>query len=151
MALLGSWAPLKRLLPAKKYAQCDLGVNHAQELDCISCDRCRYETAAAPADIITEIPKPYPQAVTPLLPLATLIVVIVIIGVTAQSLAPYTQSKSFESSAGTDSAVSVPGAAPSTGEPRIVDEQKIRRMIQQKQLSDHEADFYRPIPKEKKI
>ena len=146
LALLGRWAPLKRLLPAKIYSRCDLGVNNASELDCISCDRCRYESAVLPITKAERSEKPHPKAFTLLLPIVTLILVLTIFSVTAISLTPYIQTDSFQAPGWMDSTVSVPGAAPSTGEPRKVDEEKIRRMIQQKQLSEHEAEFYRKIP-----
>ncbi|MFC1609640.1 FMN-binding protein [Myxococcota bacterium] len=38
--LLNKAAPLARLLPAKKYGACDLGVRGKRDVDCLQCNRC---------------------------------------------------------------------------------------------------------------
>lgn len=145
LSLLGWWAPLKRLLPAKIYSRCDLGVAHAYELDCISCDRCRFERTVPPITETEEPRKSPPKPFSSLLPMCTLLLVLMILGVTAKSLVSYSRTESFRAPGQIDLTGSVPGATVSTGEPRNVDKEKIRRMIQQKQLSEHEAEFYRKI------
>jgi len=47
--LLGKWAPLRRLLPAKKYAACDFGVRGAPDVDCLQCNRCLVGERVGPA------------------------------------------------------------------------------------------------------
>jgi hypothetical protein len=47
--LLGKLAPLRRLLPEKRYAACDLGVRAFPDVDCIQCNRCRMGEHAQPA------------------------------------------------------------------------------------------------------
>ena len=37
------------------------------------------------------------------------------------------------------------GALPGTGRPRDVDLPRLQRLIDQRQLSDHEARYYRPV------
>jgi hypothetical protein len=49
MNLLGKLAPLRRLLPAKKYAHCDFGVRGAPDVDCLQCNRCLLGERAEPA------------------------------------------------------------------------------------------------------
>jgi len=101
------------------------------------------------SDEVTErTGKSYSKVIPLLLPILTLLFIATFIVGTTKSFIPYMQTESFRAPAQIGSAGSVPGAAPSTGEPRDVDEEKIRRMIQQKQLSEHEAEFYRKIPSE---
>jgi len=47
--LLGKWAPLRRLLPAKKYARCDFGVRGTPDVDCLQCNRCLVGERTGPA------------------------------------------------------------------------------------------------------
>ena len=47
--LLGKLAPLRRLLPEKRYAACDLGVRGFPDVDCLQCNRCRIGERADPA------------------------------------------------------------------------------------------------------
>ncbi len=53
---LGGW--LGRLLPAKKFGRCEFGLSGRDHLDCIYCDRCRYETPLIPTrgDVTTKNP-----------------------------------------------------------------------------------------------
>jgi len=44
---LGGW--LRNLLPAKKFGRCEFGLGGRDHLDCIYCDRCRYNSALVPA------------------------------------------------------------------------------------------------------
>ncbi|MBP7050504.1 MAG: 4Fe-4S binding protein [Phycisphaerae bacterium] len=43
----GGW--LGRFLPAKKFGRCEFGLSGRDRLDCIHCDRCRYESRLIPA------------------------------------------------------------------------------------------------------
>jgi hypothetical protein len=43
-------------------------------------------------------------------------------------------------------ATSAPIPAGSAGQPRDVSTEQFRRLIEQRRLSGHEADFYRPLP-----
>ena len=56
LSLFNQCAWLKRLLPAKKYGRCEFGLTGRDHLDCIYCDRCRYENSLIPdrADAITQ-------------------------------------------------------------------------------------------------
>jgi len=44
LSLLNDVAILKRYLPAKRFAKCEFGLTAKDHLDCIYCDRCRYQT-----------------------------------------------------------------------------------------------------------
>jgi polyferredoxin/spermidine synthase len=47
--LLSKVAPLRRLLPAKLYPLCDLGIRGAPDVDCLQCNRCRIGERVRPA------------------------------------------------------------------------------------------------------
>jgi Na+-translocating ferredoxin:NAD+ oxidoreductase RnfG subunit len=49
--LLGKLAPLRRLLPAKKYTHCDFGVRGAPDVDCLQCNRCLVGERAGAASV----------------------------------------------------------------------------------------------------
>jgi hypothetical protein len=44
---LAGW--LGRFLPAKKFGRCEFGLGGRDHLDCIHCDRCRYDSRLLPA------------------------------------------------------------------------------------------------------
>ena len=48
LSLLNRCAWLQHLLPAKKYGRCEFGLTGRDHLDCIYCDRCRYENPLIP-------------------------------------------------------------------------------------------------------
>ena len=135
LSLLSGIALLKRLTPAKKFGRCEFGVTGKNQLDCIYCDRCRYELK----------PKlePKPAPVMPAAGLRLLSrhflvpVALIAIFISAVSISTAWQTLSTEMALS-----SAPGSA---GVVRDVDLQKIRTMIRQNRLSDHEADFYKKI------
>ncbi|MCF7973522.1 MAG: 4Fe-4S binding protein [Phycisphaerae bacterium] len=48
LSLLNRCAWLQRLLPAKKFGRCEFGLTGRDHMDCIYCDRCRYENNLIP-------------------------------------------------------------------------------------------------------
>ncbi|KPK77733.1 MAG: hypothetical protein AMJ79_02230, partial [Phycisphaerae bacterium SM23_30] len=138
LALLGRWSPLRRLLPAKKYSQCDLGVISASELDCICCDRCRYEssTLAEPERKL----RPAVRTFSRLLMVLTFSVVLLMAGSSSRTFVQKIRQPL--------GAVLSGGSNPAAGEPRDVDIDHLRRLIQQGHLSDHEALYYEKIKAE---
>ncbi|MHC4750993.1 MAG: 4Fe-4S binding protein [Planctomycetota bacterium] len=126
LSLLNNLAVLKRYLPTKKFGRCQFGLTAKDQMDCIYCDKCRYEESTS-----REMKEP---KVARIFLIAVLIVAIFISTVSVSRLLQVV-------GAGYDEvAISVTG-----GQPRDVDLQRIRTMIRQKKLSDKEADFYKEI------
>jgi predicted membrane-bound spermidine synthase/Na+-translocating ferredoxin:NAD+ oxidoreductase RnfG subunit len=139
LSLLSGIALLRRLTPAKKFGRCEFGVTGKTQLDCIYCDRCRYEFKS-PA---SEKPAPVPKIFSPgrwpgflsrhfLIP-----VLLLAIFISAVSISTAWQTLSTE--------MALSSASGSAGVVRDVDLKKIRTLIRQNRLSDHEADFYKKI------
>jgi hypothetical protein len=138
LSLFNKLAILKRYLPTKRFGFCEFGLTPNDQLDCIYCDRCRFE-------------QPSPVTRAPFL--------------VAERRATSDKRQSFYFvvsvlAAGTlISAISVRrfmqviptgiehpvAAAAAMGQVRDVDLQRIRTMIEQKRLSDREAEFYKKI------
>jgi spermidine synthase len=131
LSLFNNLVVLKRLVPAKSFAGCEFGLTASDNMDCLYCDRCRYRPKSPP---------PEPVAGYLVSGLAKyLLFSVLIIGVFMSAIyidkffdaipAPTEYSAAFTSS--------------SAGQPRDVDLQQIRTMIEEKKLSDREADFYK--------
>jgi len=125
LSLFNKVAVLRRYLPAKHYANCEYGLSYNDKLDCIFCDKCRYERKPVIAETVVSFGSRY------LLPA----VLVIAIGIAALSV------RSLVSELPASSTVSA--AVSSAGQPRNVDLQQIRKMIRENKLSDHEADFYK--------
>ena len=126
LSLFNNVIILKRYLPTKKFGRCEFGLTAKDQMDCIYCDKCRYEERAG---LRAQGPKTARIFLT--------CVLVVAIFVSTVSVSRFLQVIP----AGLDEvAVSVSG-----GQPRDVDLQRIREMIQQKRLSDKEADFYEKL------
>jgi polyferredoxin len=129
LSLLNHIAILKRYLPVKRFGKCEFGLTAKDKMDCIQCDRCRY---------IKAVPKVTREqkykGVQVLIPYAIAIAIFI----SAVSINRFLEVIP----AGQDySAV----LAPSGGQPRNVDIQRVRTMIEQKKLSDKEAEFYKKL------
>ncbi len=129
LSLFNNLVVLKRLVPEKNFARCEFGLAPKDNMDCIHCDRCRYQL---------KVSQPEPAAGYPLIGLARyLLFSVLIIGVLVSAIyidkffdaipSPAEYSAAFTSSA---------------GQSRDVDIHQIRTMIEEKKLSDREADFY---------
>lgn len=129
LSLFNNLICTKRFIPAKSFAQCEFGLTAADHMDCIYCDRCRYQLKSS---------APEPAAGYLFRELAKrLLVLALITGIVISALyidkfldaipAPAEYPSAFTSSA---------------GQPRNVDIQRIRTLIEEKKLSDREADFY---------
>jgi hypothetical protein len=126
LSLLNNLTVLKRYLPAKKFGRCQFGLRWQDKMDCICCDKCRYEEYRSKR---TQEQKTAWVFLT--------CVLVVAIFVSTVSVGRFLQVIP----AGLDTgAISASG-----GEPRDVDLQRVRTMIRQKRLSDKEADFYKMI------
>jgi hypothetical protein len=124
LSLFNKIAIFSRLFPAKRYADCEYGLSYNDKLDCIFCDKCRYEKKPAfePAAGFTS---------RYLLP-AVLVIAVCIAAVSV---------KSVVSELPVSSTASV--AISSGGQPRNADTEQIKKMIQENKLSNREADFYK--------
>jgi Na+-translocating ferredoxin:NAD+ oxidoreductase RnfG subunit len=136
LSLFNNVAILKRLLPAKKFDRCEFGLTPKDRMDCIYCDRCRYEPAAVPR--YRRLPR---RDYAPAPVLSRYLVAGVLI---AAAFLSSVSVKRFLQVIPTDFGYPAVSSV-SGGEPRDVDLQRIRTMIRQKKLSDHEAQFYKEI------
>ncbi|MBA7619649.1 Polyamine aminopropyltransferase [subsurface metagenome] len=132
LSLLNNVGVLKRYLPAKKFGRCEFGLTGKDQMDCIYCDRCRYPSLEARRSSFEA------RATKVLSRYFVVGVLVVAVLVSTVSVSRFLQV--IPAGFG-QSAVS----APSGGEPRDVDMQRIRTMIRQKRLSDQEAEFYKKV------
>lgn len=129
LALLNHVRLLRKLSPPTLPRRCDLGVRNREELDCLRCDRCVYRKETPPPP-----EKSSPHAAHILLPAVIAIAAIITIS-------------SFHHAGHTIEAWTAITPAPAgfAGKPREVDLPRIQRLIEKRDLSDREADFYRPF------
>jgi predicted membrane-bound spermidine synthase/Na+-translocating ferredoxin:NAD+ oxidoreductase RnfG subunit len=129
LSLLNHIALLKRYLPAKRFGRCEFGLTTKDNMDCIQCDRCRY---------IKSVPKVTTEqkykGTQILIPYA----IAVAIFISAVSINRFLKVIPV----GQDYTTTL---ASSGGQPRNVDIQRVQRMIEQKKLSDKEAEFYKKL------
>jgi predicted membrane-bound spermidine synthase/Na+-translocating ferredoxin:NAD+ oxidoreductase RnfG subunit len=136
LSLLNKAAILKRYLPAKRFGFCEFGITAKDQLDCLYCDRCRYLPEAALKQISAgrddraAAPALARYFVVGVLAAGTLISAIAVRRFMQVIPAGMERQAAFVSSA---------------GQIRDVDLQRIRTMIEQKRLSDREAEFYKKI------
>ncbi len=126
LSLLNRVALFKRYLPAKKYGRCSFGLTGKDMMDCIQCDKCRYDKTA--------VARAREQRSTPVF---STIVLVVAVFVSAVSIRRFLQVIP----AGADTEV----VSATGGQVRDVDLQRVREMIRQNQLSDKEAEFYKRL------
>ncbi len=126
LSLLNNCVVLKRFLPAKRFSRCEFGLTPKDHLDCIYCDRCRYQAED----------QRFPSHVSYLSRYLVVVVVLVGIFVSMVSVERFLHV--------TPADISRPVVSTSgIGRPRDVDLQRIRKMIQEGKLSDEEAEFYK--------
>jgi Na+-translocating ferredoxin:NAD+ oxidoreductase RnfG subunit len=134
LSLLNNLVILKRLIPVKIFTRCEFGLTAGDNMDCIYCDRCRYQL------------KPFsPQPAAKYSAGRYLLILVLLFGIFISALyidkfldaIPALTEYSSVSTSSTGRSTSL-----TPGRPRDVDIQRIRTMIEEKKLSDHEADFY---------
>ncbi|UCG59993.1 MAG: 4Fe-4S binding protein [Phycisphaerales bacterium] len=136
LSLLNNVALLKRYLPAKKFGKCEFGLSARDNLDCIYCDRCRYETKAAAKKERVSIAD---YAAKGLLPRYFAVAVVAVAAVAwGSSVKRFLEVVPIQAEYEAEFAAS-------GGQPRDVDVQQIKKMIEQKRLSDREAEFYKKV------
>jgi hypothetical protein len=125
LSLFNEIAIFRKYMPVKQYAKCAYGLSYNDKLDCIYCDKCRYERKPVVVDAPAGFNSRY------FLPL----VLIIALGISVLSVRSFVREL--------PTSTNVIAAAVSGGQPRNVDSQKIRTMIQENKLSDHEAEYYK--------
>jgi spermidine synthase len=128
---------LNRFLPAKRFGRCEFGLTVKDHTDCLYCDRCRYQTKdQKPKTEDLGIKSYVPGAASYLSRHLVAVAILVGIFVSTVSVNRFLQVIPAGLS---QPVVSASGA----GQPRDVDLQRIRTMIQQGKLSDKKAEFYK--------
>jgi len=132
LSLFNNVIILKRFLPAKRFGMCEFGLTAKDRLDCIYCDRCRYQT---------ENQRPKTKDLGPESFLSRYLLVVVVLAGIFVSVVSVDRFLKV-----TGSGISQPAiSAAAGGQPRDVDLQRIQRMIEQKRLSEKEAEFYKKV------
>ncbi|UCE99547.1 MAG: 4Fe-4S binding protein [Planctomycetota bacterium] len=132
LSLLNSVVVLKRFLPAKRFGRCEFGLTPKDKMDCLYCDKCRYEGYK-----VTEELRP----LVPLKGLSRYFVVGVLVVALFVSAVSVNRFFHVVPTGFVQPVISASAA----GQPRDVNLQRIRTMIQQKRLSEQEAEFYKKV------
>lgn len=128
LSLLNGVHLLKRYIPAINPGLCEFGVSNVQELDCLCCDRCRLPDASTPASGSSGKKRN----------MIFIILIAVLAGLLArETAAAWRQGRVLLS------AHRLQGVE---GKARDADMVKLRRLIETKMLSDHEAVHYKTAP-----
>jgi predicted membrane-bound spermidine synthase/Na+-translocating ferredoxin:NAD+ oxidoreductase RnfG subunit len=125
LSLFNMISILKKHLPIKIFNNCPFGLTSVDKVDCLYCDKCRYEKH------ISERAK---EGKTAKLFLTCVFAAGIIVATVSVSRFLDVMPTEFDK---TTSSISA------GGQPRDVDLQRIQKMIQQKRLSDKEAQFYK--------
>ena len=136
LSLFNNVSILKRHLPAKKFGNCEFGLSGKDQMDCIYCDRCRYQAKSAKKKERLSHPHHAAAKLQGRYFIVGVLVVAVLVSTISVNRFLQVMPASFGQSAVTESG---------GGEPRDVDLQRIRKMIEQNRLSDREAEFYKKI------
>jgi hypothetical protein len=134
LSLLNNLALLKRFLPTKRFGRCEFGLTAADHMDCLYCDKCRYEAKAAVAEEYPSRP-----AFGPMKVMARYLMVGVVASAVLVSAVSVRRFLQIIPADFGQPAITVS----SGGQPRDVDMQRIRTMIEQRRLSGREAEFYK--------
>jgi len=129
LSLLNHVRLLRRWVPAKWFGKCEFGLTTDDHLDCLYCDRCRHaatQATSAPSGAEAR------SGVSPLVLAAVLGGLLV----TSASLSQFRRVMPLilEEPAATTAAA---------GQPRDVDASQIRTLLEQHQLSDRKAEYYK--------
>ncbi|MHC4640779.1 MAG: 4Fe-4S binding protein [Planctomycetota bacterium] len=136
LSLLNNVVILKRYVPRKKFGLCEFGLTGKDQMDCICCDRCRYQAKSAVKKEHLTHPHLTPAKLQGRYFMVGVLVVAVFVSTVSVNRFLQVIPASFGQSVKTQ---------PGGGEPRDVDLQRIRTMIRQNRLSDREAEFYKKI------
>jgi spermidine synthase len=132
LSLLNNIALLRRYLPAKRFARCEFGLTPKDQADCLYCDRCRHRAKTLSTESHVSGLGSYSRYFV-----AAVFIVAAFVSMISVRRFLQVIPSGFE-----QTAVYVSSGA---GKPRDVDMQRIRTMIQQKKLSDKEAQYYKKV------
>jgi Na+-translocating ferredoxin:NAD+ oxidoreductase RnfG subunit len=131
LSLLNHLRLLRRWVPAKWFGRCEFGLTASDHLDCLYCDRCRHPaTQAISVPEVADVrPKVFP------------VVLAAALGgllIASASLSQFRRVMPLilEEPASTTAAA---------GQPRDVDVRQIRTLLEQHQLSDRKAEYYKQL------
>jgi polyferredoxin len=133
LSLFNNIALLSRYLPAKRFARCEFGLTPKDHADCLYCDRCRHRAEALSTESRVSGLGSY---ISHYLVAAVLVVAVFVSTISVRRFLQVIPSGFEQTTVYVSSGV---------GKTRDVDMQRIRTMIQQKKLSDKEAQFYKKI------
>ncbi len=143
LSLLNSAAILKRYLPAKKFGRCEFGLTPEDQMDCIHCDRCRFvrrqksDVGSQKSDVRSQKSDVRWQGFCLLFSVLCLFFFVSAVSV-SRFLQVIPMGRDY-------SPLLVAGRGPSGGQPRDIDMQRVRTLIEQKKLSGQEAEFYKKL------
>ncbi|MHC4338076.1 MAG: 4Fe-4S binding protein, partial [Planctomycetota bacterium] len=136
LSLLNNVVLLRRVLPAKKFGRCEFGLTAKEHMDCLYCDRCRYEVKVSVAEEYPLRPEYVPTKVMS----RYLVVGVFVLAALVSTVSVHRFLQIIPADLA-QPAVSLAAG----GQPREVDLPRIRTMIRQKKLSDREAEFYKKV------
>jgi spermidine synthase len=128
---------LSRLIPPTQPAHCDLGVRHARDLDCLHCDRCII-AAQAPEVEALEVSRVWSRILRFALLLAALAGAVVLVQRGGDVHNEWVAQQPVEAAAAGRISEKEEHKARAANLPAI------RQLIEQSQLSSHEASHYKP-------
>jgi hypothetical protein len=117
-------------MPAKWFGKCEFGLTASDHLDCIHCDRCRHP---ATSNTLTPSEAPVRAKVRPLV-LAVAVGALFVAGISLRQFHQVMPTLLEE-----------PVPTATAGQPRDVDVRQIRTLIEQHQLSDRKAEYYKQV------
>ena len=139
LSLLNRFALLKRWLPAKRFGRCEFGLTVQDRLDCIYCDRCRHPVKGA---VLPQRGEGLRSDGTPLW-VRPFVVAVLLVGVFVTGVSLHRFRRVLPKLV--EEPVAAVGAG---GQPRDVDIQRIKMLIEQGRLSDRQAEYYRRVGQE---
>jgi len=140
LALLGSLRLLRRFLPRVQPSRCPYGVRNRAEMDCLQCDRCRMPHSLP----VPRNDRSHPIADGMLLAAALTGALLVFLPSLGR-LQPPTSIPASAEPAPQGTVIRAGISSALRGHARQVDLRRLRNMIRDGRLSDHEAKFYTVI------
>jgi NosR/NirI family nitrous oxide reductase transcriptional regulator len=137
LSLLNHARLLRRWVPARRFGGCEFGLTATDHLDCLYCDRCRHAGLRMEEGVRGQsaVRKRQPAVLRRPLVFGVVIVGLFVAGISLSALRRV-MPLILEPRG--------PGAG-AGGQPREVDVQKVRTLIEQGRLSDHKAEHYQAV------
>jgi len=136
LSLFNKAVILKRYVPRKRFGSCEFGLSSKDQMDCIYCDRCRYQAKST----VKKEHLPHSHLTPSKLQGRYFMVGVLVVAVFVSSVSVNRFLQVIPTGFGQSAKTQ-----PAGGEPRDVDLQRIRAMIRQNRLSVREAEFYKKI------